>query len=49
VTGFFKNNAVSQIDIILIDGKKYSEKDIKEFIKNGLTEHTDKKKKKAKR
>jgi len=34
MTAFFKQKAVSQVDEILIEGKKYSEVEIKQMIKD---------------
>ena len=34
MTGFLKGKAVSQIDKVLIEGKEYTEKEIKEAIKD---------------
>lgn len=33
MTGFLKGKAISQIDELLIEGKRYKEADIKEIIK----------------
>lgn len=33
MTAFFKGKAVSQVDEILIDGKSYTEDEIKEVVK----------------
>ena len=34
MTGFLKGKAIAQIDKLLIDGKEYSEAEIKEAIKS---------------
>ena len=33
MTGFLKEKAISQIDEVLIDGKRYTEEEIKKAIK----------------
>lgn len=33
MTGYLKGKAVSQVDELLIDGKRYSEAEIKELLK----------------
>lgn len=33
MTGLFKGKAVGQIDTLLIDGKPYTDKEIKEILK----------------
>jgi len=34
MTGFLKGKAVGQVDKILVNGKPYTEEEIKEIIKN---------------
>ena len=34
MTGFFKGKAISQIDKILIDGKEYTEAELKQILKD---------------
>lgn len=48
VTGFFKEKAISQIDVILVDGQKFGVVQLKELLKGVKAEPIAKNKKEKK-
>lgn len=37
MTGFLKGKAISQVDMILINGKKYTEAELKQILKDSAS------------